>query len=176
MRVAALLKTYLKDDPMDKFEGFTLDGDVHKIALRTPGSDTALDLSRLPSLDYAIYLVNTVQFHLGGMLRLFDEDDFVKGLRELYAKGKEKIRANKLWYTQCLLVFALGKGFLNTHNTRDYAASTDLFLRAMSCLPDTNVLHDEPVMAMEVLATIALYFFCLGMKDSAFSYVSKALP
>lgn len=172
LRVAALIKQYLHDNPDDKYEGFTLDGDVHKLALKAPSTNASLDLTRLPSLDYAIYLVSTVQFHLGGMLRLFDEDAFLETLRDFYSQGRDKSRTNKLWYTQFLLVLALGKGFLNATNLRDHTASSDLFLRAMSCLPDTNALHEDPVPAVEVLATVALYFYRLDMKDSAYSYVS----
>lgn len=171
------MQSYLKDEPRHEHEGFTLDGDVHAITLRSPCSETSLDLTRLPSLDYAIYLVYTVQFHLGGMFCLFDEEEFVQSLHELYSRGQEKARTDRLWYTQCLLVLALGKGFLNVKESPDYTSSSDLFLRAMSCLPDTTVLHEEPVVAMEVLSTIALYFYCLDMKPVAYSYVSLlALP
>jgi proline utilization trans-activator len=35
----------------------------------------------MPTLDYAIYLVNTVKFHLGPFYHLFDADTFEKRLR-----------------------------------------------------------------------------------------------
>lgn len=171
VRVATLLQDYLKDDHESKYTGFTLDGDVHTICLSTLPNMATLDLTRLPSLDYAMYLVNTVKFHLEGMLRLFDDREFFQSLQELYSEGSEKANANKLWYTQYLLVLALGKGFLNTRHSPGDTSSCDMFLRAMSCLPDTTVLHDEPVLAMEVLSIIALYFYGLDMKQIAYSYV-----
>lgn len=173
LRVAALIRQYLNDNPEDKYEGFTLDGDVHKLAFNAPSNETSLDLTRLPALDYSIYLVSTVQFHLGGMLHLFDEEDFLESVRDFYSQGRDKVQANRLWYTQFLLVLALGKGFLNASYSRDHTSSSDLFLRAISCLPDTNALHEDPVLAIEVLATIALYFYRLDMKDSAYCYVSE---
>lgn len=170
--MATLIRSALKDDPTNTSEGFTLDGDAYTLSLGRVGSDTRLDLSRLPSLDYAIYLVNTVKFHLGGILRLFDEEEFLRNLHEFYSKGPEKAGTHRLWYTQCLLLLALGKGFLNVRHSPDNTSSVDFFLRAMAILPDTIVLHDEPVLAAEVLATIALYFYCLDMRHSAYSYVS----
>ncbi|KAK5226801.1 hypothetical protein LTR72_002790 [Exophiala xenobiotica] len=175
IRVATLIRSALKDDPTNTSEGFTLDGDAYTLSLGRVGSDTRLDLSRLPSLDYAIYLVNTVKFHLGGILRLFDEEEFLRNLHEFYSKGPEKAGTHRLWYTQCLLLLALGKGFLNVRHSPDNTSSVDFFLRAMAILPDTIVLHDEPVLAAEVLATIALYFYCLDMRHSAYSYIGQAL-
>lgn len=175
LRVAALIRQYLHDDPDARYEGFALDGDVYQLSLRSPTVDGSLDLTRLPSHDYAIYLVSTVQFHLGGTLRLFDEDQFLATLNDFYSHDRERVQPNKLWYTQLLLVLALGKGFLHSSNSREQTPSSELFLRAMSCLPDTNTLHDDPVLAMEVLATIALYFYLLDMKDNAYSYVSHSL-
>ncbi|KAK5282940.1 hypothetical protein LTR40_002546 [Exophiala xenobiotica] len=173
IRVATLIRSALKDDPTNTSEGFTLDGDAYTLSLGRVGSDTRLDLSRLPSLDYAIYLVNTVKFHLGGILRLFDEEEFLRNLQEFYSKGPEKAGTHRLWYTQCLLLLALGKGFLNVRHSPDNTSSVDFFLRAMAILPDTIVLHDEPVLAAEVLATIALYFYCLDMRHSAYSYIGR---
>jgi len=174
--VATLIRSRLQDHQGDKYEGFTLDGDAYNLSWRKASSDTHLDLSRLPSQDYAVYLINTVTFHLGGILRLFDEEEFLQNLHEFYSQGRDKATANRLWYTQCLLLLALGKGFLNVRNAPDNTSSVDFFLRAMSILPDTVVLHDEPILAAEVLATIALYFYCLDMKDNAYFHVSTSTP
>ncbi|KIW80709.1 hypothetical protein Z517_07325 [Fonsecaea pedrosoi CBS 271.37] len=175
IRVATMIRSSLKDGGEVEDDPFSLDGNAYDLSLKRVNSDMTLDLSRLPSLDYAIYLVNTVNFHLGGILRLFDEYEFLQNLHEFYNQGSQKARAHKLWYIQCLLLLALGKGFLNVRNSPDNTSSTDYFVRAMSILPDTTELYEEPVLAVEVLATVALYFYCLDMKQSAYSYIGQAL-
>ena len=175
IRVASLIRSRLKDDHGDNEDRFTLDGDAYNISLKRANPDTQLDLSCLPSLDYAIYLINTVKFHLGGILRLFHEEEFLQNLHEFYSDGPEKASAHRLWYTQCLLLIALGKGFLNVRNAPNNSSSADFFIRAMSILPDMSDLLEEPVLAIEVLATVALYFYCMDMRQSAYTYVGQAL-
>jgi len=108
---------------------------------------------------------------LGGILRLFDEDEFLQHLHEFYAEAPEKVGSSRLWYTQYLLVLAFGKGFLNGPKTLGGLSGSEFFTRAMSVLPDTPELHEEPVLAVEVLNLIALYFYCLDMRQTAYSYV-----
>ena len=42
----------------------------------------------------------------------------------------------------------------------------------MSLLPDITGLWKDPILAIEVLALIALYFHSVDMRDSAYCYVS----
>lgn len=151
-----------------------MDGDAYKFSWKRVGLEDKPDLSRLPSLDFAIYLTNTVKFHLGGIFRLFDEDEFLQHLHEFYAEAPEKVGSSRLWYTQYLLVLAFGKGFLNGPKTPGSLSGSEFFTRAMSILPDIPDLHEEPVLAVEVLNLIALYFYCLDMRQTAYSYVSIA--
>jgi hypothetical protein len=126
-------------------------------------------------LDYAIYLTNTVIFHLGGILRLFDEEEFLKNLHEFYAEAPEKVGSSRLWYTQYLLILAFGKGFLAGTRAPGALPGSEFFTRAMAVLPDTSELHEDPVLAVEVLALVSLYFYCLDMRQSAYSYIGQAL-
>lgn len=162
-----------KDGP-EEDNAFSLDGDAYKFSWKRIALEEKPDLSRLPSLDFAIYLTNTVKFHLGGILRLFDEDEFLQNLHEFYAEAPEKVGSSRLWYTQYLLVLAFGKGFLNGPKTPGSLSGSEFFTRAMSILPDLPDLHEEPILAVEVLNLVALYFYCLDMRQTAYSYVSIA--
>ena len=47
-------------------------------------ADDPPDISGLPSLDHALYLSETVKFHLGQSYRLYNEDEFIHNVREFY--------------------------------------------------------------------------------------------
>lgn len=151
---------------------FTLDGDSYKVSWSKSGAQQRPDLSNLPPFERASYLVNTVKFHLGGLFRLFDEKEFLQHMNEFYSNAAEKIRTHRLWYTQYLLIMAFGTGLLNVSTSPGVLAGSNYFCRAMSVLPELPALHEEPVMAIEVLSLTALYFYCLDMRQTAYSYVS----
>lgn len=151
---------------------FTLDGDSYKVAWNKFGSQQRPDLSNLPSTERAIYLMNTVKFHLGGLFRFFDEKEFLQHMNEFYSNAVEKVRTHRLWFAQYLLIVAFGTGLLNISTSPGILAGSDYFCRAMSVLPELPALHEEPVMAIEALSLIALYFYCLDMRQTAYSYVS----
>lgn len=129
------------------------------------------DLTRLPSFDYALYLVNTVKFHLGSIFHIFDEDHFMRNLHEFYEEGSAKVGVDRLWYTQYLTLLAFGKSLLHSNRSSGPPQGTEFFCRAMAVLPEMGALHEEPILAAEVLCLIALYFHCLDMRQTAYSYV-----
>lgn len=130
------------------------------------------DLNRLPSFDYAVYLLNTVKYHLGGIFHLFEEEDFMHCLHRFYTKDATEASLERLWYCQYLLVLAFGKSILNAKRLSPSLPGSEFFTRGMAALPDVSALHEDPVLAIEVLCMVALYFFCLDMRQTAYSYVS----
>lgn len=127
-------------------------------------------------MEHALYMVSTVQFHFGNMYRLFDEDAFLRHLHEFYKNAAEKVQESRLWYVQFLVILAFGEAFLAPVRTVSNTASwTKYFSRAMSLLPDITGLWQDPTLAIETLALIALYFYSVDMRDTAYCYVRHHL-
>ncbi|CVL06503.1 uncharacterized protein FPRN_05211 [Fusarium proliferatum] len=76
-------------------------------------TDLVVNIEGLPSLDYALYLTNTVKFHIVQTHHLFDEQRLMPALHSLYNDGPPLMTAGKrMWYVQYFLIMALGKGLL----------------------------------------------------------------
>lgn len=129
-------------------------------------------ISGLPSLDYSLYLFETVKFHLGQAYRLLDEDQFVKRLRAFYHGNPTLMAAEcRLWFIQFLLVISFGTAFL-CRSRSDQPAGSAFFVRAMSLMPDHASLWKDSLLAIEVLAMAALYLYSIDQRESAHIYVS----
>ena len=127
-------------------------------------------------MKHATYLMNTVKFHLEGLFAFLDEEHFLYQLNQFHHNALETVENDRLWYTEYLLILALGTGLLATNtSSRDALPGIDYFRRAMAVLPETPRLHEEPVIGVELLALISLYFYCSDMRQTAYSYVSKVL-
>lgn len=137
------------------------------------GSGALPDLTGLPSLDYALYLANTVKFHACQLLRLFDEEEFLRNMHEFYMDGPAKVNSSRLWFVQYLLVIALGKGFSVTVRVQGTPPGSVYFQRAMGIMPDFVTLTREPFLAIEVLCMAAVYLMSVDMKNAAYGYVSS---
>lgn len=124
----------------------------------------------LPTLDYAIYLVNTVKFHLGQLYHIFDETTFEKRLREYYAADHRNSVSN-IWLVQLLVVLAFGKAFLTRSNTIARPPGAKYFERALSLLPAVHQLHDDAVTTVEAYCAIALYEQSVEHRNSAYTHV-----
>ncbi|GFF25162.1 LOW QUALITY PROTEIN: putative C6 transcription factor [Aspergillus udagawae] len=153
-----------------------VDGDAYQIHWRQASSEEIPDISGLPPRDQAIYMLNTVHFHFGHPYQLFDEEDFARNLEEFYNNASAKVQESRLWYVQFLVVLAFGEALLAPVRRASNTASwTKYFSRAMSLLPDTTALWQDPLLAIEVLALIALYLHSVDMRDSAYCYIGHAM-
>lgn len=145
--------------------------EVYTLKWESCASKAAPDITGLPSLDYAIYLFDTVKFHLGQNYRLFDEDLFVHQVGEFYHGEPAAIaRDNRLWFIQFLLVISFGTALLSRSNTNEPPGSK-FFVRAVSIMPDHASLWEDSLMAIEVLALAALYLYSVDKRESAYIYV-----
>ncbi|KAF5622700.1 transcriptional regulatory [Fusarium tjaetaba] len=71
-------------------------------------NNLVVNIEGLPSLDYALYLTNTVKFHIVQTYHLFDEHKFMPALHSLYSDGPQLVTAaNRMWYVQYFLIMAL---------------------------------------------------------------------
>ncbi|KAE8323727.1 hypothetical protein BDV39DRAFT_217578 [Aspergillus sergii] len=153
-----------------------VDGDAYQLQWRQASSEELPDISGLPSLEHAIYILNTVQFHFSHLYLLFDEEEFLRHLYEFYDNAEVKVQESRLWYVQFLIVLAFGEALLAPVRKVSNAASwTKYFLRAMSFLPDITGLWQDPVLAIEVLTLIGLYFHSIDMRDTAYCYFSSLI-
>ncbi|KAL4894884.1 hypothetical protein BDV59DRAFT_175200 [Aspergillus ambiguus] len=153
-----------------------VDGDAYQLHWRQASSEELPDISGLPSLEHALYMLNTVQFHFGLLYRLFDEDEFLHNLYEFYDNAASKVQSNRLWYVQFLMVLAFGEAFLAPVRRASNTSSwSKYFSRAMSLLPDVTGLWQEPILSIEVLALIGLYFHSVDMRDTAYVYIGHAM-
>lgn len=149
-----------------------IDPDVYTVAWATSFCTESVDLSGLPSLEYAIYLYNTVKFHLGQTYRLFDESEFEKEIRAFYASDLPREQTSRLWITKFFMILAFGTAFHSLPTTSQEPPGGKFFKRAMALVPDTTTLWKNSLLAIEVLGLIALYLFCLDDRESANIYVS----
>lgn len=118
-------------------------------------------------------MLSTVKFHLSPLYRFFDEREFLTNLHEFYNHAPEKAQESRLWYIQFLIILAFGEALLTPVRTAENTGSwTRFFIRALSLLPDITGLWRDPILAIEVLALIALYFHSVDMRDTAYCYVS----
>ncbi|KAL2673763.1 hypothetical protein Neosp_012207 [[Neocosmospora] mangrovei] len=104
---AHLGEHYSPDVPMN------VDGTAFPLdtaSLRDHSSLATLD--NLPSFDYAIYLTNTVKFHITQTYHLFEESNFNRTLHVIYSQDPPPVGSNRLEYIQYFVVMALGKALL----------------------------------------------------------------
>ena len=168
-----MLKGALKPELVEDIK-FPLDGDAYPLKWSS-SLDTQSLLRMTPPHDYAMYLFSSVKFHLSHRLYLFDEAAFGERVVAFYEDPQSTIEHCQLWYCQFLIILALGKAFLEP--TRRHAAPTgfDLFAQAISLLPPVPEMQNDPILAVEVLALVALYMYCVDLRASAYTYVSVVL-
>ncbi|KAE8330613.1 hypothetical protein BDV39DRAFT_212915 [Aspergillus sergii] len=134
------------------------------------------DISGLPSLDHALYLSETVKFHLGHSYRLYNEDEFIHNVREFYYGDSAKMGTeHRLWFIQFLLVLAFGTAFLHRSKRSKNPPGSKFFIRAMSLMPDHAALWKGSLLAIEVLAMAGLYLYSIDQRESAHIYVRQAI-
>ncbi|KAJ5411099.1 uncharacterized protein N7487_005458 [Penicillium crustosum] len=150
-----------------------VDGNAYMFDWSNAG-DVPFTKAELPSLDYAIYLMNTVQFHIAQLYHLFDQKSFMDGLYQFYDCTVPEPPKSKLWYIQYLLVISFGKSFLNQKTAKEPPSGVVYFARAMKLLPNIQGLYDDPLLSMEILCAASLYLQCLDHRNNAYVYLGIA--
>ncbi|KAJ5499316.1 hypothetical protein N7453_008367 [Penicillium expansum] len=151
-----------------------VDGNAYMFNLSDAG-DTPFTKAELPSLDYALYLMNTVQFHIAQLYHLFDQKSFMDGLYQFYDCTVPEPPRSKLWYIQYLLIISFGKSFLMQKTAKEPPSGVVFFARAIKLLPDIQGLYDDPLLSMEILCAASLYLQCLDHRNLAYVYLGIAL-
>ncbi|KAG7068912.1 Zn(II)2Cys6 transcription factor [Colletotrichum scovillei] len=153
-----------------------LNDEIYPLRWKASTVDGQPDISGLPSIDHAIYLFNTVKFHLGQNYQLIDETNFVKHLEEFYyGLASKKAAESPLWFVQFLLVLSFGQAFLSRSKDSKEPPGAKFFVRAMALLPEPNALWKDSLLAIEVLALAGLYLYSIYQRESAQLYIAQAI-
>ncbi|KAB8248430.1 hypothetical protein BDV35DRAFT_403587 [Aspergillus flavus] len=154
-----------------------IDRDIYLLHWRPAPPDDQPDIHGLPSLDHALYLLNTVMFYMGQNYFLFEKKTFLAHLHEFYyGDALSKAMEYKLWFVQYLLVLAFGSAFViqPTKNTRE-PPGAKYFIRAMSLMPEHSTLWKDSLLAIEVLGLAGLYLYSIDHRESAHVYLGQAI-
>lgn len=148
------------------------DGDLYPIQWSPVPAGEHPDISNLPSLDHALYLFNTVKFHLGHNFRIIHEEEFLRNVDKFYyGDAVQQASQCRIWFVQFLLVLAFGNAFLMRSRNSAEPPGCKFFLRAMSLMPDHTALSRGGFVAIEVLALTGLYLYSIDHRSSAHVYV-----
>ena len=149
-----------------------IEREVYPLRWNLCSANDAPDITGLPSLDYALYLFDTVKFQLGQSFRFFDEKQFAKRLQEFYHGEPAKMASEYcLWFIQFLLVVAFGTALLCRSKSAQPPGS-QFFVRAMSLMPYHAPMWKDSLLASEVLAMASLYLYSIDQRESAVLHVS----
>lgn len=170
-KVLSLLHVHLYHSPLPT-ESLLFDESAYDLGWDGSRTAMSLEVPMTPSLDYSIYLINSVKFHAGQLYHLFDEESFMEALYAFHNQSDHQAAVSQLWYIQYLLLIAFGKAFVVQRNHGNTPAGYEFFLKALQLLPDITRLSREPIIATEVLCCIALYLQSLDFRSSAYGYVS----
>lgn len=122
----------------------------------------------LPTLDHAVYLINSVKFNCGQIFHLFEEEDFMKSCHRFYADPSPDLSSAGLWYIHFCLVIALGKALLaRPHRGSALPCGHDFFVSVFRQLPNQGVLLTQPLVSIEILCCAALYLQCIDHRHYA---------
>ncbi|KAI8934829.1 hypothetical protein NX059_008510 [Plenodomus lindquistii] len=141
------------------------------------GSRTVPDSTApiIPSIDYAIFLINAVKFHCAQLVHLFDEDEFMANLHAFYSNSESGAWEKTMWYIHFLLIIAFGKTFVQHKHRAPRPPGAEFFVLALQLLPDTSRLCREPVTAVEILCCVSLYLQALDSRNAAHVTIGQAM-
>ncbi|KAL9561530.1 hypothetical protein ACKAV7_014377 [Fusarium commune] len=174
-RVLSLTHEYIHQSPIS-VDNLLFDGLAYDLGWDGSRIAPALDPPVMPSLDHAVFLINTVKFHCGQLFHLFDEETFMAYLHEFYADPSSHIAAADLPYIHLLLILAFGKAFAENNNYQaKRPPGADYFVTALRLLPSIHILVYEPLISTEILCCIALYFESLDYRHSSHGFIGQAM-
>ncbi|GAP93113.1 putative Zn 2Cys6 transcription factor [Rosellinia necatrix] len=173
-RLAILMSNKLNISPSENTHNF-MKGNPYELRWKPAGPEDVSSTKGLPSMDHALYLFDTVKFHLGHRYRFFDPE-FVSDVKRFYkCSVDEQAATSRLWFIQFLLVLAFGNAFLSRSKAANSPAGSNFFLRAMSLMPDQADMWKGSILAIEVMALAGLYLFSVGRREAAHTFLGHAM-
>ncbi|KAH7229904.1 hypothetical protein BKA60DRAFT_441214, partial [Fusarium oxysporum] len=168
------------DSPDAPLAPLNLDGTAFVLQWQSKLEVDADDLLRLPPMDHALFLYNTVKFRLGELFCIIDEPSFLEIFYLFHKNPLGTAQEHRLWFIEYLLILALGKALTSGYGSTSRANKTlngsYLAARALSLLPDIAVLQNKrpALLAMRVLSLSALYLHAVDMRSAAYQYIGQA--
>lgn len=113
-----------------------LNDEIYTLKWSAAGADEPPDIKGLPSIEHALYLYNTVKFHLGQNYQFLDDEVLVQNVNEFYyGNPVQKAAESRLWFVQFLLVLSFGQAFLSRSKPpKSRQAPSSSFVRCHFCL------------------------------------------
>lgn len=157
------------------FEGksYDLEWDGERRPARNSSSQAAEISPALPSADFATFLINAVKFHCGQVFYLFEDERFTQQFSQFQRDPTKTMEASRLWYIHYLLVLAFGKAFVapSTNGRSRKPPGAELFVHAMTLMPEFSFYDADPIEEIQVLCCAALYLQCLDFRGAAYCMV-----
>lgn len=128
------------------------------------------DVANLPAHDYAVFLLSTVQYHLGSLYDIIDHVSFQQQLGRFYGDHTEASRS-RFWYCQFLFMLAFGEVFVSTGSSKSIPG-INYASRALALIPSIVPLDENSLPAVEALCLASLYLQAVDLRLMAFQLVS----
>ncbi|EEU38164.1 uncharacterized protein NECHADRAFT_48289, partial [Fusarium vanettenii 77-13-4] len=134
------------------------------------------DVSGLPSCEYALYLLSTVQYHLGSLYEIIDHESFREQVERFYQDPAGEAYRSRFWYSQFLLVLAFGEAFLNTGSNKG-VPGIKYASRGLSLIPSLIPLDKdkESLAVVQAHCLAALYLQAVDLRLMAFQIIGSGL-
>lgn len=131
------------------------------------------DVSGLPSCEYALYLLSTVQYHLGSLYEIIDHEAFREQVERFYQDPAGEAYRSRFWYSQFLLVLAFGEAFLTTGSNKG-VPGIKYASRGLSLIPSLIPMDKdkETLAVVQAHCLAALYLQAVDLRLMAFQIVS----
>lgn len=126
----------------------------------------------LPTLDFAMFLIESVRFHYGRLFHLFDEQSFMHEFRGFHQGTRNSNIKPDLWFTHYLLILALGKAAQEGHCHGTAPPGADFFSRSMRVVPHLALADQDPSESIEILCCAAIYLQSLHKRQAAYNLVA----
>ncbi|KAM0424174.1 hypothetical protein ACHAPT_010543 [Fusarium lateritium] len=134
------------------------------------------DVSGLPSCEYALYLLSTVQYHLGSLYEIIDHESFREQVERFYKDPAGEAYRKRFWYAQFLLVLAFGEAFINTGSSKG-VPGIKYASRGLSLIPSVIPLDKdkESLAVVQAHCLAALYLQAVDLRLMAYQIIGQGL-
>lgn len=173
-KVLSMIHEHLYDSPLPT-DRRHFDETAYELGWDGLRTSMSTEVPMVPTLDFSMYLLNAVKFHVGQLFHIFDELSFIKGLYAYHENPVHRTSADPLWYIQYLLILAFGKAFTVQRGPSTRPAGCEFFVKALQLLPDLTHLNQCPMISTEILCCVALYLQSLDFRSSAYGFVSTVI-